>query len=545
MRKFLLVAAAVLAGCGSQPAAQAQFTPTAQVPKLTIVISVDQFSADLFEAYRPMFTGGMARLARGTVFRNGYQAHAATETCPGHSTILTGDMPTHTGIVANAWYDGSVARADKVIYCAEDESRPGSSSTAYTPSVLHLKVPTLGDLLKTASPQSRVVAVAGKDRSALMMGGRKLDQRWFWNRTSKFESDLPALPPKSVTALNAAVGAMLAAPDAGLEPTPACIARSKAYPLEGSGRVVGNGRFQRAAGDAAAFRASPALDGATLALAAGLIGEMQLGKGPAPDLIAIGLSATDLIGHGKGNGGQEMCLQMLSLDRDLGGFFRQLDNAGIDYAVVLTADHGGMDIPERARFNGVADAARMDMKLNSTEVGNRLAAELKLPKVDVLGSFAGDIFIGTNLAGSDRARAIAAAKSLFAAHPQVEAVFTKAEAAKLPLPTGAPDKWTLADRVRASFDPERSGDLIVINKRNTMPVADTTSYAIGHGSPWDYDRRVPVIFWRPGMNPADRPEAVSTTDIMPTLAALLGVRLGTTRIDGHCLAQVPGISCPR
>lgn len=545
MRKYLLVAAAVLAGCGSQPAAHAQLAPAARVPKLTIVISVDQFSADLFEAYRPAFTGGLARLARGTVFRNGYQAHAATETCPGHSTILTGRMPTHTGIVANAWYDGSVSRADKVIYCAEDESRPGSSSTAYAPSVLHLRVPTLGDLLKTASPQSRVVAVAGKDRSALMMGGRKLDQRWFWNRTSRFESDLPALPPKSVTALNAAVAAMLAAPDPGLQPTPECIARSKVYALEGSGRRVGNGRFERAGGDSAAFRASPALDGATLALAAGLIGEMQLGKGPAPDLIAIGLSATDLIGHGAGNGGQEMCLQMLSLDRDLGGFFRQLDGAGIDYAVVLTADHGGMDIPERARFNGVADAARMDARLSSSEVGKRLASEFKLPKVDVLGSFAGDIFVGTNLSGADRARAIAAAKALFAADPQVETVFTRAEAAKLPLPTGAPDQWTLADRVRASFDAERSGDLIVVNRRHTMPVADTQSHAISHGSPWDYDRRVPIIFWRPGMNAVDRPEAVSTTDIMPTLAAMLGVSLSATGIDGNCLAQVQGITCPR
>ena len=31
-------------------------------------------SADLFDEYRPHFTGGLARLANGTAFRNGYQA---------------------------------------------------------------------------------------------------------------------------------------------------------------------------------------------------------------------------------------------------------------------------------------------------------------------------------------------------------------------------------------------------------------------------------------------------------------------------------------
>ena len=49
--------------------------------------------------------------------------------------------------------------------------------------------------------------------------------------------------------------------------------------------------------------------------------EMQLGEGPATDLLAIGLSATDYVGHGFGTRGSEMCIQMLALDRILGDFF--------------------------------------------------------------------------------------------------------------------------------------------------------------------------------------------------------------------------------
>src|SRR5438445_12064911 len=124
MRNFVLAAAAAV--LASQSAGQAP-TP----PRLLVVISVDQFSANLFDEYRQQFTGGLARLASGTVFRNGYQSHAATETCPGHSTILTGDHPARTGIIGNTWVDQSVQRSDVTVYCAEDESQPGTSSIAY------------------------------------------------------------------------------------------------------------------------------------------------------------------------------------------------------------------------------------------------------------------------------------------------------------------------------------------------------------------------------------------------------------------------------
>jgi predicted AlkP superfamily pyrophosphatase or phosphodiesterase len=128
---------------------------TPPAPKQLVVISVDQFSPKLFEEYRPQFTGGLARLASGTALVNGYQSHAGTETCPGHSTILTGDHPARTGIAINSWHDERIARADKDVYCAEDETVPGSTSTNYTVSPVHLRVPTLGDIMKGRMPGSR------------------------------------------------------------------------------------------------------------------------------------------------------------------------------------------------------------------------------------------------------------------------------------------------------------------------------------------------------------------------------------------------------
>src|SRR5262245_54341962 len=113
-------------------------------PRMIVAISVDQFSADLFAEYRPLFKSGLHRLQSGVVFPAGYQSHAATETCPGHSTILTGSRPARTGIIANEWYDQSLTRTDKKVYCSEDPAQPGSSSSSYVVSAQFLKAQTLG-----------------------------------------------------------------------------------------------------------------------------------------------------------------------------------------------------------------------------------------------------------------------------------------------------------------------------------------------------------------------------------------------------------------
>ena len=152
MNRLASLAALAVALCSAPLGAQ-EAPPAAPAPRLIVAISVDQFSADLLDAYRNHVTGGLARLLKGAVFPNGYQSHAATETCPGHSTILTGFRPEHTGIIANNWIDQRVSREDKSIYCAEDETVPGSSTQHYTVSDRHLRVPTLGERMKAANPE--------------------------------------------------------------------------------------------------------------------------------------------------------------------------------------------------------------------------------------------------------------------------------------------------------------------------------------------------------------------------------------------------------
>ena len=543
MRKTCIAAAALLAACspGVAPAQPLR----ANAPKLVVAISVDQLSSELWDEYRPHFRGGFARLAQGAAYRNGYQSHAATETCPGHSTILTGKRPATNGIVANVWLDQATARDDKMIYCSEDERVPGSTSREYTVSPEHLRGQSLGDLLKARSPASRNVAVAGKDRSAVMMGGRNVDQRWY-RQGNGFATDLKgAAVPRSVTAANAAVAAALAQARPPLNPPPLCEAKSRTYALTPS-LTVGNWRMDRAAGDGGNFLRSPEFDGAVLALSAALVQEMGLGRGPATDVLSIGLAATDYVGHAFGTGGMEMCLQLHALDRELGDFLARLDASGIDYAVVLTSDHGGMDIPERLREKGVAGAARAEPGLAPGEMGKMLAPRFGRSESVLKGpGIGGDVWVDAGVPAAQRAAVLGAAKQAYGAHRQVHAAFTRDEIMTVPIPSGPPDQWTVIQRVRASFDPARSGDLYVVLKEFiSPPPVPSTGYVATHGSPWDYDRRVPIVFWRKGVAPAGSDEAVETVDIMPTLAAMIGLPLLAGSADGRCL-PVAGADCPR
>jgi predicted AlkP superfamily pyrophosphatase or phosphodiesterase len=83
-------------------------------PKLVVAISVDQFSSDLFSEWRGKYTGGLKRMTTGVVFPSGYQSHAATETCPGHSTILSGIRPGRAGIAANDWFGMRGEKFDEI-----------------------------------------------------------------------------------------------------------------------------------------------------------------------------------------------------------------------------------------------------------------------------------------------------------------------------------------------------------------------------------------------------------------------------------------------
>ncbi|RYD95515.1 MAG: alkaline phosphatase family protein, partial [Sphingomonadales bacterium] len=371
----------------------------------------------------------------------------------------------------------------------------------------------------------------------------RTDEIW-WVAEKAFTSFASRPMPEMVAKANRAIETRLAKAQEPMEIPAFCQARSRAISV-GGGKTVGDGRFARAAGDVAAFRRSPEYDQAVLGLATDLATEMKLGQGAATDLLIVGASATDYVGHQLGTRGSEMCIQLLSLDHSLGQFFAALDKTGVDYSVVLTADHGGLDLPERTREAGSAGGERVDRALNAGVMGKEIAAKLGLTGPVLHGGSFGDIYADPKLTPAQRKAVLAEAAVRYTAHPQVRAVYTREQVAATPKPKGPPDGWSLLEELSQSYYPATSGDLLVVLQPRVTPIVDPVKGAVAtHTGGWSYNRRVPILFWRKGMTGFEQPLSVETVDIAPTLAALLHIPV-QVEIDGKCLDldSGPGDTC--
>jgi predicted AlkP superfamily pyrophosphatase or phosphodiesterase len=155
---LVIVVGLLAVGCTAAPTISQTTSIQSGQPKLVLVLSIDQMRFDYLGRFDPVYKGGLRTLLdRGAVFTNANYRHAATETGPGHSVILTGRHPSHSGIVANDWYDAYLHAAVNVVDDPVQKPLGGAGRSASPANALSF---TIGDVLKATSPESKVVAVA-------------------------------------------------------------------------------------------------------------------------------------------------------------------------------------------------------------------------------------------------------------------------------------------------------------------------------------------------------------------------------------------------
>ena len=515
-------------------------------PPLVVTIVVDQFSANLFNQYRSRFTGGLRTLAdQGMVHVNGYQTHGLTETCPGHSTVLTGMHPAETGIPANDWVDPATGKEVYCLAALQNTLAHGKNTDNGPVGPDQLMVSTLADWLKEQSPQSRIFAVSGKDRGAINLNGHKGDGAyWFtdgFGLTTYVEPGQSAdtrLAP--VAAFNTRFRVMSA------NPAPYWTgAFGDCQGLDGDWTIRGQ-TFRAAVPPAnPVFDTSPALDEATLVAAADLLQTQQLGRRGITDMLGVSLSATDRIGHSFGTQGPEMCEQMHRLDAALGLFLNRLPEGAL---VVLTADHGGSDFVERLHDHGYPHAHRADLE-RVARVNQALKARFNL-EVNPLQQGGSGLMVagrgGVALPDPLRTEVANAAVEMLKTNPEIAFVATRDEVLTDAIPaSNNPDMLTLRERARLSAVAGRSPDILIFYAQNVVPGGGVGRAISGHGTPFDYDRRVPIIFWTKGAegqspNPGqERFLPIRTVDIAPTLAHVMGV--SAPEVEGRCI-DLPGFA---
>jgi hypothetical protein len=218
------------------------------------------------------------------------------------------------------------------------------------------------DGLAAAFGQGAVKAAVGGSPST----ATGFDHFWTWDGR-KFTGRLGQPQARIVPVGNEAIARLIGRAEPALTVPPACAA-STASP-----------RFARAAGDSSAFSSSPALDAATLAIGAGLVGELRMGLDSTTDLLVLRLPVTGRVVQAYGAGSQASCLQMFSLDRDLAGFFLQLDRGAIDYVVALAGSAPqGQAAPLIFWRAGMA-AMNIDLAVSTRDLEPTIAAWLNAP----------------------------------------------------------------------------------------------------------------------------------------------------------------------
>ena len=525
--------------------------------KLIILLVVDQMRADYLIRFNGYFNHGFDRLLNeGVIFDSAFHDHAFTGTAPGHASIATGYYPSSHGVTENNFYDRKTLQKT---YAVVDSSYFIVNSTIPGGAPSYLLKPTVGDLLKKKSKKSKVFAVALKDRASVLMGGKSADAAYWYDSQGNMISStyyMDAYPPW-VNAFNEDTTYLSNAMTTGWKKTysnPDVYLASRKDELSNERIQWGfrkehlwSSTFPHLFDNLPAPQQylkpifynliwrSPFGDELVLNFIKQLIQEEKLGLDDHPDILMIGCSAADAIGHGFGPLSHEVQDYFIKLDQYLGTFFEFLDRSiGKDqYTVILTSDHGVMPMPEELIDRGIeAKRVKDDEFKSSIKKAAKEASEALFIDDELLNhiDFEG-VTLNTSLMDRlDIGKIRLTLADALANLDFIEEAYTYDE-----LKRGEPDsEKEFFQSYHRSFYAPRSHDIILQYKKNHLITFDEKGTS--HGSPYAYDSHVPLIIWSNSIQGSTISQRISTVDIAPTIMDILAIG-NTKEMDGSSLTH--------
>ncbi|KAA0254658.1 MAG: hypothetical protein EDX89_09080 [Acidobacteria bacterium] len=541
-------------------------------PKLGVVVAVDGLSWPRLHGYRSRFTGGLSRLlAEGRLERACRYRHINTETGPGHAALGTGAPPRVTGIVANRWFEARGDGSLRQVYCTDVvREDPQNGDELLHPGPDNLRVPTMADRFVERYPEARVVSISGKDRGSIFLAGKTRSHSvWWWDKQSgRFvtsESYDPAAPKSAPIAavvsrwnkrdgagyLPARLGllwkrlASVLAPAPPGEAAPVPAADLQTYQVPANGLGFDHDVSRHKDGYFGGLYASPFVDEvvADVALAVLRSADVELGHRETPDLLLLSFSAQDTVSHNYGPESEENLDALLKLDAQLGRLFEVFDR---DYpagkvVLALSADHGFLPIPESEErrdrsfsggrlvygsYPGTSYLARLNRALAEDlclPAGSRPLhgsegwnVKYDLPGLPALRTVEGPCGpAGRPVTSADLDRVLpGAVRRLFS--EEVSDVLLVSERQTWN------DNLPYVEFARNDFDAERSGEAILIPRPNVLMHWDP-GRGTGHGSQYDPETHVPLVFWGDGITAVSSDSPTTPYDLAPTVGRLFGI----------------------
>jgi predicted AlkP superfamily pyrophosphatase or phosphodiesterase len=511
------------AAAAAVPASRSEHAmpPADSVPTLVVFITIDQMRTDYFDRFASQLTGGLARLERGgALFTNAYQDHAITETAPGHATTLSGRFPRHTGIVVNS-------------AGVQDPQSPVIGAPSLNASPFRFRGGTLIDWIRTKDPRSRALSVSRKDRAAILPLGRAHQSVYWYDPTSgRFSTSTYYADtlPEWVRDFNARRIPQSYAGKSWSTLLESGYPEPDSQPVENRGE---NFTFPHVlpSDTADAVRSLPEfpwMDEVTLQMALTGLHALDLGRGPETDLLAVSLSTTDAVGHRYGSDSRELHDQILRLDRSLGAFLDTLfsirDSAKI--VIALTGDHGVAPTPE-------VYAARTGATTRRVRTSNVIK-----PFTEALSARGVDPSAFRYAEGMLMVDRPALERAGFDPDSLVDAFATAVK--KIPgvlradrYPEIASDSLddAIARRWFHQIPPDLPVELVVTLDKYSVGSGNATGI---HGSPYDYDANVPVLFYGPPFVPGRYSRFARVADLAPTHAWITATK-PTEKLDGEVL----------
>ena len=506
-------------------------------PKLVVFIVVDQGMPELLEKYNHLFTGGYRWLKdNGVSFSNMHHEYGYLVTGPSHYVLSSGRNPGNGGVIGNYWFNRDTKEG---WYCVQDTIATDVINGKESRSYRNIDITTLGDWLKDSNQNAKVVSISGKDRVAVLLGGKNPDMAlWYgkqggYTTSTYYGSKLPdwvisfnshlnvssyvdtvwnRLFPESIYTSNTRADFYKGEADwsqkDGYSPT---------FPITfdelGVKSMLGS------------FPYIPFGDEAMLRLGLIATERHELGEDENTDILFLGLSATDGVGHEFGPHSHEQLDNYLRVDRHLGSFIESVESSigSGNTLYVLTSDHGSIALPEYLKSEGI-DAGRIPKPMKDS-----LYADVKT-KIDLhvgknkVYRYSNSFYYDTSMDQLEREAATDILKSNLSKLDGIRSVITKEE-----ILGGGNSIYER--RLKNMVHPQKSPDVFLIPKKYwTMRYP----YGASHGTPYDYDTHIPFVFSRGGSKSRINTKRVESVDIAPTIAQYLNVQFPND-IDGKAL----------
>jgi len=505
-----------------------------KAPKAIVVISFDQMRGDYPERFSRLWgeKGFKKIMNNGLYSPLCYFNHVSNVTCPGHAVLLTGSYPSQTGIVSNDFFDSP---SGCTCYCTEDKSSPVKSNTAIGRSPKLLSQTTLGDELQLLSPKSKGISLALKDRAAILMAGKSKSNSvcWFDWKSKSFTTSSFYQQPRWLKKVNATFPYSAYAGKKWTTSIHDSLAYQDSISVEGN-FPGGDKLFPHDLGYphqehyAEALMSSPYSISYLFDAVKYAMQQEKIGKDSFTDIVSIGVSTTDLIGHLFGPDSREVQELYVHADSILGTFIDHLDNTigRNNYIMVITSDHGVAPIPEYITTFGKVpvDAGRIQEKPFLQKVESEMKKRIGMQKEGSWITYfePPSLFLNDTMVRNSGYQLSAVIDTVCSILSSIQGIAYAVPTAMIQqgrLPAG----WNkeLLTMFQNDIHPDRTGEVMFMVK----PYWLFGPKPANHGTAYEYDRYVPLMFFGGGIEPGQIMGTTDPADIMPTLASILNISI--------------------